>query len=124
MNADDTRRAAARPTARWRRFAARHPEYAELYPPAMLAATDDAMTAYEAELAPGAPDELLWAAVEHLVQALNAIDDVHGLFETSEREDLCEYADAALGTVGVDVEALTARRGLERAELTDRWRDW
>lgn len=124
MSGDDNGRTAARPTARWRRFTARHPQYADLYPPAMLAATDTAIGTYEAGLRSGASDDELWAAVQGFVVELNGINEVHGLYETSEREDLCEYADAALAAAGVDVEALTGRQGLGRAELTDRWRDW
>jgi hypothetical protein len=32
--------------------------------------------------------------------------------------------DQAYAAVGVDVTALTARRNLDRGELTDAWRDW
>jgi hypothetical protein len=45
-------------------------------------------------------------------------------FETGEREELCDYVDASLSEHGVDVPALTARQGLGRYQLTDRWRKW
>jgi molybdate-binding protein len=57
-----------------------------------------------------------------VVVALNEADG--GEIETTTREDLCEYIDEALTDAGVDVEALTRRRGLDSSELTDEWRDW
>ncbi|BFO15286.1 hypothetical protein SHKM778_16740 [Streptomyces sp. KM77-8] len=41
-----------------------------------------------------------------------------------EREQLCEYIDQTLSEHGIDVAALAARRGIDRAEITDSWRDW
>ncbi|MET9695325.1 hypothetical protein ABZY31_00105 [Streptomyces sp. NPDC006529] len=41
-----------------------------------------------------------------------------------EREQLCDYIDRSLTGSGVDVTALAARRGIDRSEITDRWRDW
>ncbi|MET9598237.1 hypothetical protein [Streptomyces sp. NPDC006459] len=73
-------------------------------------------------------DEAVFAAVERVVLALNAIDQdsQHGgsHFCTEEREQLCEYIDLTLGEHGVDVAALAARQGIDRAAITDRWRDW
>lgn len=69
-------------------------------------------------------DEAVWAAVERVVLGLNAADESHGAIETGEREELAEYIDAVLTNAGVDVAALTVRRGLSRAERTDFWRDW
>ena len=37
---------------------------------------------------------------------------------------LCEYIDLTLSEHGVDVAALAARQGIDRSEITDRWRDW
>jgi hypothetical protein len=57
--------------------------------------------------------------------ALNAIDEEHGSrIETGEREELCEYIDDVLTDAGIDVGGLTARRDIDRAELTDEWREW
>ncbi|MBB4755077.1 hypothetical protein [Actinoplanes lobatus] len=54
---------------------------------------------------------------------LNIADGPYGAIETGERKELAEYIDAVLTTAGVDVAALTARRGRHRGELTDssRW---
>ncbi|XIG76920.1 hypothetical protein C1N81_29040 [Streptomyces sp. SGAir0957] len=101
---------------------------AELFPERLLSVTDNVLDAFEAELPSlqGASDERVFAAVERVVLALNAINDEHngGAYETDEREQLCDYIDKALTEQGLDVVALTARQGLGRYELTDRWRDW
>ncbi|RAJ82795.1 hypothetical protein K377_03845 [Streptomyces sp. PsTaAH-137] len=101
---------------------------AELFPESLLTATDSVLDAFEAELASlrGAPDEPVLAAVERVVLALNAVNDEHGgdAYETGEREQLCDFIDEALTEQGIDVVALTARQGLGRYQLTDRWRDW
>ncbi|MER5913049.1 hypothetical protein ABT124_21740 [Streptomyces sp. NPDC001982] len=103
---------------------------AELYPESLLQATDAALEAFEEEVrALREPsDEAVFRTVESVVLALNAIDedDQHGGagFCTEEREQLCEYIDLTLSEHGVDVSALAARSGINRAEITDRWRDW
>ncbi|WP_234323121.1 hypothetical protein [Streptomyces bikiniensis] len=87
------------------------------------------MEAFEAEvrglLEP--PDDEVFGAVEKVVPALNAVDGdaSHGGagYCTEEREQLCEYIDLTLGEHGVDVAAPAARRGIDRAEITDAWRD-
>jgi hypothetical protein len=58
--------------------------------------------------------------------ALNEITKEHERsgkmgYETGEREELCDYIDASLEEAGIDVKALTARRGLSRYEITDEW---
>ncbi|MBB2948210.1 hypothetical protein FB565_007993 [Actinoplanes lutulentus] len=132
-----------RPSARWRRsveqqrvrvaageLAADKAYAAQLWPAGFIAAIDAVLAVYEQEVAgwggsptSGSPtDEQVWAAVERAVVGLNDADDGH--IETGEREDLAEYLDRVLTGAGVDVEALTAGRGLERGELTDQWRDW
>ncbi|MFJ6406081.1 hypothetical protein ACIQK9_11235 [Streptomyces hydrogenans] len=103
---------------------------AEMYPESLLRATDSALEAFEAEvrglLEPS--DDEVFGAVERVVLALNAVDGdaSHGGagYCTEEREQLCEYIDLTLGEHGVDVAALAARRGIDRAEITDAWRDW
>lgn len=98
---------------------------AELWPADFTAAVDAALEAYEEQIRdlPAATDEAIWAAVERVVVALNDADE-EGDIETEEREDLAGYIDQVLDAAGIDVAALTTRRGLDRAELTDTWRDW
>lgn len=99
---------------------------AELWPADFTAAVDAVLDAYEHDAATLDPtaDEAVWAAVERVVRGLNAADERHGAIETGEREELAEYIDGVLTDAGANVAALTARRGLSRAELTDSWRDW
>ncbi|WP_436519636.1 hypothetical protein [Actinoplanes sp. HUAS TT8] len=99
---------------------------AELWPADFTAAVDAVLEAYERDVAALDPaaDAAIWAAVERVVLGLNAADESHGAIETGEREQLAEYIDVVLTGAGVDVTALTARRGVDRAELTDSWRDW
>ncbi|OKK07227.1 hypothetical protein [Streptomyces sp. CB02400] len=130
-----------RPTTNWRRGIAEEaaelaagtldPDCAcmvDLFPDALLSATDAVLDAFEAELPTLAvgDDEQVFAVVERVVLALNAVNEAHDecAFETDEREQLCLYIDEALTEHGVDVAALTASRGLGRHELTDQWRDW
>ncbi|MFH8936876.1 hypothetical protein [Streptomyces griseosporeus] len=132
---------AERPTTNWRKgIAAEAAELAagtldpdcahmaDLYPDELLSATDAVLNAFETELATldARDDEQAFAAVERVVLALNAVNEAHdeSAFETDEREQLCLYIDQALTEQGVDVTALTARRGLGRHELTDQWREW
>ncbi|GLX50027.1 hypothetical protein Shyhy01_29770 [Streptomyces hygroscopicus subsp. hygroscopicus] len=100
----------------------------DLFPDELLSATDAVLDAFEAELPALAEedDEHVFAVVQRVVLALNAVHESHGqcAFETDEREQLCAYIDEALTEQGIDVAALTARRGLGRHELTDQWRDW
>ncbi|MGV9690800.1 hypothetical protein ACWDUX_17000 [Streptomyces sp. NPDC003444] len=103
---------------------------AEIYPESLLRATDSALDAFEVEvrglLEPS--DDEVFGTVERVVLALNTVDGdaSHGGagYCTEEREQLCEYIDLTLGEHGVDVAALAARRGINRAEITDAWRDW
>lgn len=98
----------------------------QLWPPAFIAAVDGVLAAYERDVAAldTASDEAIWASVETVVVGLNTADEPFGAIETGEREQLAEYVDAVLTQAGVDVAALTARRGRDRSELTDEWRDW
>ncbi|MEU6544666.1 hypothetical protein [Streptomyces sp. NPDC046859] len=132
---------AERPTTSWRHGIAEEAEelaagtldpecacMAGLFPEELLAATDVVLDTFEGEL-PGpskAPDEQVFAVVERVVLALNAVDDAHNgsAFETDEREELCDYIDESLTERGVDVVALTARHGLGRYQLTNKWRKW
>ncbi len=99
---------------------------ADLYPDELLVATDTVLDAFDADMAglDSTEDVNVFAVVERVVLALNAVDDTHCGYETDEREALCDYIDTALTEHGVDVAALTARHGLGRYELTDEWRDW
>ncbi|MFF7868489.1 hypothetical protein ACFZCT_18795 [Streptomyces qaidamensis] len=132
---------AERPTTSWRHGIAEEAEelaagildpecacMAGLFPEELLMATDEVLDAFEGEL-PGlgeANDEGVFAVVERVVLALNAVDEAHdrAAFETDEREELCDYIDQSLTEHGVDVVALTARHGLGRYQLTDKWRKW
>lgn len=132
---------AERPTTSWRHGIAEEAEelaagtldpecacMAGLFPEELLMATDEVLDAFEGEL-PGlgeANDERVFAVVERVVLALNAVDEAHdgAAFETDEREELCDYIDQSLTEHGVDVVALTARHGLGRYQLTDKWRKW
>ncbi|MFE3860660.1 hypothetical protein ACFXPT_09495 [Streptomyces goshikiensis] len=132
---------AKRPTTSWREDIAEEAEelaagtldpesacMAALFPEALLVATDTVLDSFDAELPglDGAEDAQVFAAVERVVLALNAVDSSHGGdgYATMEREQLCDYIDEALTEHGVDVPALTSRHGLGRYQLTDRWRDW
>ncbi|WP_327684452.1 hypothetical protein [Streptomyces sp. NBC_00467] len=101
---------------------------AELYPGSLLDATVDALDAFESELRTlhGLSDHEVFEAVERVVLARNVINDQHdgAAYETGEREELGDYIDQALTECGVDVPALTARHGMGRYEITDKWRDW
>lgn len=101
---------------------------AALFPDDLLSATDTVLDAFDAELPTLADgdDEQAFAAVKHVVLALNAVHAAHEqcAFDTDEREQICLYIDEALTEHGVDVAVLTARRGVGRYELTDQWRDW
>ncbi|MGW1564730.1 hypothetical protein ACWCQ1_51270 [Streptomyces sp. NPDC002144] len=130
---------AERPTTSWRHGIAEEAEQlaagtldaecacmAALFPEELLTATDVVLDAFEGEL-PGlgeAADEQVFAVVERVVLALNAVDDAQNgrAFEADEREELCDYIDQSLTEHGVDVVALTARHGLGRYQLTDKWR--
>ncbi|MFD0315829.1 hypothetical protein [Streptomyces flavalbus] len=132
---------AERPTESWRRGIAEEAAelaagtleaecacMAELFPEELLRVTDEVLDAFEGAL-PGlgnASDEEVFAVVERVVLSLNAVNEAHGeaAFETDEREELCAYIDQSLSECGVDVVGLTARHGLGRYELTDRWREW
>lgn len=100
----------------------------ELFPEELLLETDAVLDVFEAELPTltEGDDARIFAAVERVVLALNAVNEAHDecAFETDEREQLCAYIDEVLTEQGVDVAALTARHGLGRHELTDQWRDW
>lgn len=97
-----------------------------LWPPAFTTAVDTVLAAYERDVAAldTASDEAIWTTVETVVVGLNTADEPFGAIETGERERLAEYIDAVLTDAGVDVAALTTRRGRDRGELTDAWRDW
>ncbi|MFG3579077.1 hypothetical protein [Micromonospora chersina] len=99
----------------------------KLWPEAFLAAVDTALDAYEADVRSfsSPSDDEVFASVERVVVALNSVDEEHGRrIETGEREELCEYIDDVLTDAGIDVDGLTSRRDIDRAELTDEWRDW
>ncbi|MGW6900536.1 hypothetical protein ACWGF2_28590 [Streptomyces sp. NPDC054919] len=100
---------------------------ADLYPASLLDATDKVLGTFESALGTlrSPSDDEVFAAVQQVVLDLNAINDQHdgAGYETGEREELCQYIDQALTDRGIDVPALTARHGLGRYEITDKWRE-
>ncbi|MFE2235921.1 hypothetical protein ACFXA4_25555 [Streptomyces sp. NPDC059442] len=130
-----------RPSARWRTrvdeeatevsagtLAASDAFLAELFPESLLAATDRALLAFESDVRVlGAlDDEQVFEAIKRVVLVLNEINEAHdgAGYETGEREELCLYIDQTLTEHGIDVPALASRRGIDRTEITDDWRDW
>ena len=109
---------------------------AVLWPESLIASTDAALAAFEADLAAllsasenALDDKDVLAVVRRAVLALNAINDQHERadltgYETGEREDLCDYIDATLTESGIDVAALATRNGREPGELIGEWRTW
>lgn len=101
---------------------------AELFPESLLVRTDEAFRAFETEVAAlnRPSDEEIFGAIERVVFALNAVNEQHdgAAYETGEREQLCRYIDESLTEAGIDVDALAARRGIKRSEITDEWRRW
>lgn len=119
---------AERPTAEWRAYVAEYPDGAELFPEALLTRTDEVLATFEAEVAEltDPSDDEVFAVIERVVLVLNAVNEEYGeaAYETEEREQLCAYIEETLTEAGVDVDALAARRGLTRHEITDEWREW
>ena len=119
---------AERPTDVWRADVAENPDDAELYPETMILRTDEVLTEFEAEVAEfdNPSDDEVFAAVENVVLALNAVNEEYDetAYETDERELLCAYVEATLTEAGIDVAALAARQGIDRSEITDKWREW
>jgi hypothetical protein len=102
-----------------------------LWPESLRIGTDAALASFEDELRAlkSASDEDVLALVQRVVLALNKINKQHGNaglmgYETDEREELCDYIDASLEESGIDVAALEARNGIDRWQITGRWRDW
>lgn len=100
---------------------------AGLFPEELLTSTDVVLDAFESEL-PGlgeANDAQIFGVVERVVLSLNAVNEAHSesAYETDEREQLCEFIDQSLTEHGVDIVALTARHGLGRYQITDKWRN-
>ncbi|MFD4415248.1 hypothetical protein [Streptomyces sp. NPDC058476] len=101
---------------------------AGLFPEELLTSTDAVLNTFECEL-PGlgeADDAQIFGVVERVVLALNAVNGAHNesAYETDEREQLCEFIDQSLTEHGVDIVALTARHGLGRYQITNKWRKW
>jgi hypothetical protein len=138
------RSVAVRPSERWRKRAEEQtaevargvlpPEQAfalTLWPESLIVSTTGALATFEDELheLASASDDQVLDVVRSVVLALNKINDEHFRtgkmgYETGEREELCDYINAALLESGVDVDALAARRGIARCEITDEWRRW
>ncbi|MFJ6729570.1 hypothetical protein ACIQPQ_32180 [Streptomyces sp. NPDC091281] len=100
----------------------------KLFPESLLAATDEALRAFESDVEAhrDQDDKQVFKTIKRAVLVLNEINEDHdgGGYETEEREELCLYIDQTLMEHGIDVPALAARRGISRTEITDDWRDW
>jgi hypothetical protein len=133
------------PTVTWRvrrdgalaRIAAGSPEPGDDWatrfsPETQISGTDAAFDDFEETLrrVDLASDDAVMDAVRAVVLSLNEVHVAHEGsadstgFETGEREELCSYIKSCLEDVGVDVDALAARRRLTRHEITDEWRVW
>jgi hypothetical protein len=102
-----------------------------LWPELLRSRTDSVLAAFEDQLRAlvFSSDEEVMGAVRLVVLALNEVNERQGRagsigYETDEREELCAYIDASLEESGIDVRALEHRRGMDRGEITDTWRDW
>ncbi|MCX5266403.1 hypothetical protein [Streptomyces sp. NBC_00199] len=110
---------AIRPSARWRarvdeeatELAAgtRAPSDAflsELFPESLLAATEEALRAFEldVEALRDQDDKKAFEAIKRVVLVLNEINEDHDCagYETQEREELCLYIDHTLTEHGID----------------------
>jgi hypothetical protein len=115
---------ALRPTETWREDA----DVLWKRPEPLLDLIDQALYAFETDVAAlgdEADDEKVFDVIRRVVVELNTLDHEHGAaFDTVDREELCAYIDATLTEHGVDVAALAERRGIDRAAITDEWRDW
>jgi hypothetical protein len=71
-------------------------------------------------------DKDVFDVIKDVVLTLNEVNDEYdgAAYETDEREQLCAYIEQSLVEAGIDVDALAARHGLTRHEITDEWRDW
>jgi hypothetical protein len=104
----------------------------QLWPESLRISTDTALATFEDELHAlvSPPDAEVLGVVQRLVLALNKINDQHVRsgqtgYETTEREELCDYIDASLEESGIDVAALETRHGIERRDgIAGQWRDW
>jgi hypothetical protein len=103
---------------------------AHLWPDDLIAGTDAALAAFEAELgALAAPSDR--EVLDVVRRAVLALNEVHhrvgeaGLtpYETEERNQLARYIDDSLAEAGIDVAALAARNGFTDGDVTS-GRDW
>ncbi|TDB82204.1 hypothetical protein E1264_31690 [Actinomadura sp. KC216] len=130
-----------RPTENWRQYVAQEARQVasgeldaecasaqELYPEAMLVRTDEVLQPFEREIAAltDPADDEIFAAIERVVLALNKVNDDYdgAVYETDEREQLCEYIERSLAEAGIDIDAFAGRHSLTRHQITDKWRDW
>ncbi|GAA3203944.1 hypothetical protein ACFO1B_42670 [Dactylosporangium siamense] len=101
---------------------------AKLFPPDLLQRFDDVFDAFErnvSELTVKSDTNVL-AVIQAVVSMLNMLNDEYDsdAIATGERDVLCEYIDRTISESGVDLDALSARHGLVRDDLTDEWRTW
>jgi hypothetical protein len=135
---------ATRPTARWRSeiqeqaselaagtLAPDEATAAELWSEYLLTHTDVVLDGFDlaVQRLSSPTDDQIVAVVKEVIVGLNRVNtdlDDRGEvpYETEEREELCAYIDQALEEAGIDLDALAARLGIGRYEITDEWRDW
>jgi hypothetical protein len=103
---------------------------AHLWPDQLIADTDTALAAFEAELGTLASpsDQEVLDVVRRVVLALNEVHHRVGEagltpYETEERNQLGRYIDDSLAEAGIDVAALAARNGFADGDVTS-GRDW
>jgi len=95
-------------------------------PDARWRATDEALRLFERDLAQAdvdSDDEVL-EVMQSVVEALNDVNADFNAFDVIDRGELCGFIDEAMSEAGVDLDGLAERRDVDRADLTDEWRDW
>ncbi|MGI5146326.1 hypothetical protein ACQEVC_08045 [Plantactinospora sp. CA-294935] len=101
---------------------------AELFPPGLLQRFDEIFDVFERDIAGLSfpSDGEVIALIQKVVYALNALNEDYDFdaIATGERAVLCEYIDRTITEAGVDLDALSARYGVPREDLTDEWRTW
>ncbi|RVX41122.1 hypothetical protein EDD27_3591 [Nonomuraea polychroma] len=101
---------------------------AEMFPETMLSRTDEALEAFERDIAclDVQSDDTVLAAVKRLILKLTTTNRDHDddTYATGERDQLCTYIDEVLAEAGVDLDGLAARHGIPRRDIADEWRTW
>jgi hypothetical protein len=135
---------ATRPTARWRSeiqeeaaalaagtLSPDNAAAAELWSEYLLTHTDAVLDGFDTAVQrlSSPTDDQIMAVVKEVIVGLNRvnadlIDRDETPYETGERDELCTYIDETMEEAGIDLDALAARMGVGRYEITDEWREW